>query len=96
MNFKGYSEERRGRWFSTQIIMNHWSDIKECELYMINEQDKYFIRVRDEKQIQALNCLFALGLEDEKIDWLKYHSGFQYFDNVDEFIAYEKEMLENL
>ena len=96
MAFKGYREDRRGNWFSTQVITNHWSDLKDCEFYIINEQDGYFIRVSDEQQKEVLKHMFSCGLGDEEIDWLKNQSGFQYFDSVDEFDSYHKEMVKNL
>lgn len=96
MTFKGYNEQKRGNWFNTQVLTNFWSDEKDVEIYLINEQDGYFTRVRDEKQMEVLSHMFCCGLEDEKIEWLKMEAGFRYFDSVDDLIAFEKEEVNNI
>ncbi|MMZ50329.1 hypothetical protein D1872_120420 [compost metagenome] len=93
MAFEGYREDRRGHWFnypfpsSVSII---YVDVNETETkwYLIDEQEKHLIRIRDEKQIEMLYyCMYGVRLNDEKINWIidKNGGGFKYYDSIDDF-----------
>lgn len=93
MSFEGYREDRRGNWFGggTQMIYINESTYqvgKEPEIYLVNEQEKHLIRIRDEKQIELMyNCMYGSQVKQEVIDWLINKAKFKYYDSVDEYIA---------
>ncbi|HBK69354.1 MAG TPA: hypothetical protein DDZ91_11985 [Firmicutes bacterium] len=63
--------------------------------YIINKQDYHIIRVRNEEQEKMLYyCWHGPLLEQEEIDWLIKQSGFKYFDNVNEFVAWQEKELD--
>jgi hypothetical protein len=69
---------------------------KESEFYIRNTQEKTLIRVIDPKQIELLtHCVYGPQVKESDIVQL-INEGYQYFESVDEFIKWEKEMMEQL
>jgi hypothetical protein len=87
----GYREDRRGNWFGGGTSMVY-VDKEVCKFYIVNEQEGCLIRVRDEKQIELMNCLLGPQLRKEDINWLTDSNGgrFTYFDSVDEYKSFQE------
>lgn len=99
MKFNGYREDHRGNWFGGGTAMLYILKKGVGKFYIINEQEKHVIRVRDEKQIELLsNCFYGPQVEDEEIEWLIDKAGgrFKYYDSVEEYIAIREEEFKNL
>ncbi len=74
-------------------------DETETKWYLIDEQEKHLIRIRDEKQIELLHhCMYGVLLNDEKINWIIDKNGgrFTYHDGVEDYIKSQKEYLDTL
>ncbi|MDP1508958.1 hypothetical protein L8C07_03105 [Paenibacillus sp. CMAA1739] len=106
MAFEGYGEDKREQWFNWPFplsvsILYVDADVDETETkwYLIDEQEKHLIRIRDEKQIELLHhCMYGVLLNDEKINWIIDKNGgrFTYHDSVQDFIEFQKEYLDTL
>ncbi|AUO08543.1 hypothetical protein NS115_20455 [Paenibacillus jamilae] len=106
MAFEGYGEDKREHWFdwpfplSVSILyVDADADEAETKWYLIDEQEKHLIRIRDEKQIELLHhCMYGVLLNDEKINWIIDKNGgrFTYHDSVQDFINFQKEYLDTL
>lgn len=104
MAFEGYREDKRGQWFDLPFplsvsILYVDADVDETETkwYLIIEQEKHLIRIRDEKQIELLHhCMYGILLNDENINWIIDKNGgrFTYHDSVQDFIKFQKEYLD--
>jgi hypothetical protein len=110
MAFEGYREDKREHWFdwpfplSVSILyvdadVDLDVDETETKWYLIDEQEKHLIRIRDEKQIELLHhCMYGVLLNDEKINWIINKNGgrFTYHDSVQDFIKFQKDYLDTL
>ncbi|AIW40315.1 MULTISPECIES: hypothetical protein [Paenibacillus] len=110
MAFEGYREDKREHWFdwpfplSVSILyvdadVDLDVDETETKWYLIDEQEKHLIRIRDEKQIELLHhCMYGVLLNDEKINWIIDKNGgrFTYHDGVEDYIKSQKEYLDTL
>ncbi|MGG4182331.1 hypothetical protein [Paenibacillus sp. FSL H8-0168] len=110
MAFEGYREDKRGHWFDwpfplsvsilyvdADVDVDVDVDETETKWYLIVEEEKHLIRIRDEKQIELLNhCMYGILLNDEKINWIIDKNGgrFTYHDSVQDFIKFQKEYLD--
>jgi hypothetical protein len=104
MAFEGYREDKREHWFDWPFplsvsILYVDADVDETETkwYLIIEQEKHLIRIRDEKQIELLHhCMYGILLNDENINWIIDKNGgrFTYHDSVQDFIKFQKEYLD--
>jgi hypothetical protein len=78
---------------STEIIGVDFADRGEeskWEFYVKNDQDKYLIRIRDEKQLELVDwCIHLDQYRTDEFEELK--SEYKYFDSVEEYIAFKKE-----
>ncbi|MGG4219984.1 hypothetical protein ABEW32_17385 [Paenibacillus jamilae] len=102
MAFEGYGEEKREHWFNWPFPLSVsilYVDETETKWYLIDEQEKHLIRIRDETQIELLHhCMYGVLINDEKINWIIDKNGgrFTYHDSVQDFIKFQKEYLDTL
>ncbi|AFL99544.1 hypothetical protein Desde_1112 [Desulfitobacterium dehalogenans ATCC 51507] len=92
MVFSGYREDHRGNWFGgNQFIWVNDQEGKEkykAKFYIVSEQNKHLIRVRDEKQQDLLYCMSGPHVTNAEIDWLldKTKGGFAYYDSPEDYL----------
>lgn len=81
----------------TQIIYadeSTYEKKEDIEFYIINEQEKIFIKVVDEKQIELLNCMYGAQLRKQEINQIIESKEFKYFDSVESYRKWKRAELE--
>lgn len=92
-----FSENKRmqGKWFLPEIFQSFYWDCDKDIFYLIDEQDKYLIKLDSPELRILLNKLYMSRGGSEVINYLKDESksNLKYFESIEEFDDYQKKML---